>query len=570
VTERRHKPSLRSGLRHRDFRFFIGAFATSAIGSWAYNVALAVWLIDETGSASWVAGSTVARFAPALVVSAYGGVIAERFERVRLMATLDWVLAAIMLLIAGQMLVGAPAIVVVLTAAVASSLSSVYEPAAAAMTPQLVPTRDLGSANALRNTLDNVCVVAGPGLGALLLLVADPSVVLVANALTFAVSALLLHAIRARSKPVDVTEGGEVGPIRQMLVGIRTITSTRTTAVLVGFSILATFVFGTDTVLFVVLSEDRLGTGAEGYGYLLAGLGIGGILAAGLVTRLERFPRLGLVILAGMTLYCLPTLVFLVTDSPQVGFVAQCLRGAATLVVDVLAITALQRSVPSERLGRVFGAFDSLMVLAVLVASLLTPVSLTLLGLDATLWIMGLGVPLVCLASWPLLSRMDVEAAERTALLAPRVRLLAGVGLFAEVREGALEQLAGEAETVEVPAGRPVVTQGEQADAFYVVDSGVLGVTSTGEDGVPRELPDMTSGDGFGEIGLLEGIPRTATVTARSDVRLLRVSGEAFVEALTQDQPSAAFLDGASLRLGRTHPGRGLTKDGLTGGDEPQ
>ena len=440
------------------------------------------------------------------------------------------------------------------------------------MTPQLVPAEDLGSANALRNTLDNVCVVAGPGLGALLLLVADPWVALVANALTFVTSALLLSAMRARSEPVDVTEGGEVGPLRQMLVGIRTIAEQRTTAVLVGFSILATFVFGTDTVLFVVLSEERLGTGAEGYGYLLAGLGIGGILAAGLVTRLERFPRLGVVILAGMTLYCLPTLVFLVTDSPQVGFVAQCLRGASTLVVDVLAITALQRSVPSERLGRVFGAFDSLMVLAILVASLLTPVALTWLGLDAALWIMGLGVPLLCAAAWPLLARMDAEAAARSTLLAPKVRLLAGVGLFAEVREGALEQLAGEADMVEVPAGQPVVTQDEDADAFYVIESGDLSVASTGDDGVLRELPDMSTGDGFGEIGLLEGIPRTATVTARTDVRLLRVSGEAFLAALTQDEPSPAFLDGASLRLGRTHPhapGRRVRTSGGTAGSSP-
>ena len=61
-----------------------------------------------------------------------------------------------------------------------------------------------------------------------------------------------------------------------------------------------------------------------------------------------------------MALYCLPTLVFLVVDQPAVGFVTQCLRGAATLVVDVLAITALQRSLPPDRLGRVFGAFDGL------------------------------------------------------------------------------------------------------------------------------------------------------------------------------------------------------------------
>jgi MFS family permease len=562
-------PGLWAGLKHRDYRYFIGAFTTSAIGSWAYNVALAVWLIDATGSAGWVAGSTIARFAPALVMSAYGGVLAERFERVRLMALIDVVSFALMVLMAGLMAIEGPPLAVVLVAMAASSLGSVYQPAAAAMTPQLVPERDLASANALRNTVDNICVIAGPGLGALLLLVADPWAAVAANALTFAVSAGLVQAVRERSEPVDVTEGGEAGPLAQVLVGVRTINESLTTAVLVGFSVLATFVYGTDTVLFVVLSEERFGTGAEGYGYLLAGLGVGGVAAAGLVTRLERLPRLGPVIAAGLALYCLPSLVFLVLDSPVVAFVAQCLRGAATLVVDVLAITALQRSVPSDRLARVFGAFDSLCLLAILAASVLTPISLRALGLDGTLWAVGLAVPVLGFACWPLLSRMDAEASDRRTALAPRVRLLTGIGLFADVREGTLEQLAGAAEPVEVEAGTTVLTQGEPADAFYVVESGDLAVSSTGEDGVARDLPDMGAGTGFGEIGLIEAIPRTATVVARTDARLLRVSGEAFLAALTEDTPSPALLDGASLRLGRTHPGRGLTRAGLAPPEGP-
>ena len=96
-----------------------------------------------------------------------------------------------------------------LTAGVTATVSTVYEPAAAAMTPQLVPERDLGSANALRNTVDNVCVVAGPAIGALALLVADPWLAVAFNALTFLASALLIARVRTRSQPVDVTEGGE-------------------------------------------------------------------------------------------------------------------------------------------------------------------------------------------------------------------------------------------------------------------------------------------------------------------------------------------------------------------------
>jgi CRP-like cAMP-binding protein len=318
----------------------------------------------------------------------------------------------------------------------------------------------------------------------------------------------------------------------------------------------------------VVLSDQVLGTGAEGYGYLLAGLGAGGIAAASLVPRLERRPRLGLVILLGMTLYCLPTLLFLVVHSPELAFFIQAFRGASTLVVDVLAVTALQRSVPPERLARVFGAFDSLMLIAILVGATVVPIGLDLFGVDGVLWVAGLGIPLLCLLALPWLRRMDAESLERRALLAPKVDLLAACQLFESVREGSVEQLAGSAEFVEVHAGSVVIREGEPADAFYVVASGVYAASATAPDGSTTPLQEMGAGDWFGEIGLIEAIPRTATVTAREGGRLLRVDGAAFVDSLTQDAPSPTLVDGAAMRLRRTHPSLALTRAALASDDE--
>lgn len=556
-------PGLTASLRHRDFRLLMGAFVTSTVGSWAYNVALTVWVFQETQSAAWVGAATIGRFLPALLFSAYGGVLAERFERFRLMATLDVLAAAVMVVLAIETALHAPVVLVIVTAAVASMIGMVYEPAVAASTPQLVGERDLGSANALRNTIDNAVVIAGPGLGAVLLLLGPPPIAMAVNALSFLVSGLLVTRIRARSRPVDVTEGGELGAFRQMLVGAKAITSSATAAVLVGYSVAATFVFGVDTVLLVVLSRDVLGTGAEGYGYLLAGLGTGGVLAAGVIGRLERLPRLGFVILAGMAVYCLPTLLFLFVSSPAVAFVIEAVRGAGTLVVDVLAITALQRSLPSEVLGRVFGAFNAFALTALLVGALVTPAALYTFGLQPTLWLAGAALPALCLLGWPALRRMDAQAAERRALLRPRVELLTQCDLFASVSEGALDQLAGAAQDVRVAAGEAVITEGEPADAFFVVVSGAMSVTATADRPEPVALRELGPGDYFGEIGLIEGIPRTATVTAIEPSQVLRIAGHEFIAALTQASPSAALLEGASMRLRHSHPGRTLTQAGL-------
>lgn len=556
-------PSLLAPLKHRDFALFIGAFTASSIGIWAYNVALVVWLIDATGSPSWVAIATICRFVPALLFSAYAGVVAERFERVKLMFTLDVLLATVMVALAVEMVLGVSPVVVVATAAISSTIGTAYQPAAAAMTPQLVSERELGAANALRNTIDNVTAIAGPGLGALLLLLGEPWLAVLLNAATCLTSSVLLRGIKTRSVPVDVTEGGSAGPFKQMTVGIGAIARSGSAATLVGFCIVATFVFGIDTVLFVVLSDEVLGTGAEGYGYLLAGLGVGGVAAAGLVTRLERLPALGVVILLGMAAYCLPTLLFLVVDDPAVAFFIQGVRGAGTLVVDVLAISALQRSLPNDLLGRVFGAFETLLLLAVLVGSAVVPLALRWWGLDAVIIASGLGIPLLCVLGWRWLRQMDRESAVRRAALAPKVALLTGCDLFASVSDGSVDQLAGSAEFEDVETQQVVIRQGEPADAFFVIESGDFAVSAVDPRGRSVELPAMSAGDYFGEIGLIENSERTATVTALSPARILRIDGEAFVEALTQSAPSTALVDGASLRLRRTKPHLKISQAGL-------
>lgn len=543
-------------LRHRDFRLLMGAFAASAAGSWAYNVGLAVFVYDQTHSAAWVGAATIGRFVPSLLFGAYGGVLAERFERVRLMASLDWLCALWMSLLTVVAALEGPVLLAIVLAGVTSVTGIVYEPAVAAITPETVPEGDLAAANTLRNTVDNVAIVAGPAIGGLLLFVGPVWLAFAVNALSFVWSALIVSRMRVRSRPVDVTEGGTAGPLQQMSVGFRAIASSATATWLVAYSVIASFVYGVDTVQFVVLSQEQLGTGPSGYGYLLAGLGVGGIAAAGLVNRLAARPRLGPVILAGMAVYCLPTLLFLVVDQPAAAFAIQVVRGAGTLVVDVLAVTALQRSLPADVLARVFGAFFTLVLLAISLGALITPFVITEVGLDASIWFAGALLPGLCLLGLPWLHRMDAANLAQAAALEPRVAALARTGIFAEAPRPVLEQLARAATDVKVPAGTVVIREGDAADALYLLLDGTMSVAARGESGEEHALPAMGSGTAFGEIGLLERIPRTATVTSTAPSTMLRIDGPAFLESLVDAPASTALLEGARNRLARTHPGR--------------
>ena len=544
----------RSALRSRDLRRLLGSQIISASGSWAYNVALAVFLFERTHSAAWVAAGSLGRFVPALLFSAYGGVIAERFERIGLMVRLNLIALVAQLGLALVAWREGPVVLAIVLAAFTSLVTTVYNPAVAAVIPQVAREDDLAAANALSGAIDNLVIVLGPAVGAGLLVFGGPALAVLVNALSFAVAAVMVQTLRIRSRPSDVTEGGRAGPLRQMADGFRAVASSTTVVVFVAFSVLASFVYGTDTVLFVPISDVQLHTGASGYGYLLAGLGVGGVLGAGLVNKLAGQRRLAAPILGGMAVYCLPTALLVVVHQPAAAFALQVARGAGTLVVDTLAITALQRSVPREMVARVFGVFFALVLAAISLGALITPAVLSS-GLHTTMLIYGLGIPGLCLLALPRLVSLDRVTAAAAAALAPRIAILERLDLFAAASRSSLERLAGGAAEVEIAAGTPVVVEGDVADAFYAVVDGTLVVTAVGErGGAPVRLRTLGDGTYFGEIGLIGHIPRTATVTATTECHLLRIAGADFLDALTNLSASPSLLEGARTRLALTHP----------------
>jgi NTE family protein len=109
----------------------------------------------------------------------------------------------------------------------------------------------------------------------------------------------------------------------------------------------------------------------------------------------------------------------------------------------------------------------------------------------------------------------------------------------------------------DVAAGTTIVREGDEADALYVLVDGRADVCARGERGGAEEhLRVLEVGAVFGEIGLLEHMPRTATVTALKDSRLLRIDGEAFLDGLTAIPATGVLLEDARSRLARTHPSR--------------
>jgi len=544
----------RAALAHRDLRLLLTGELISATGSWAYNVALAVYAFERTHSAIVVSTVFLVRFLPAMILSPYGGIIAERFERVRLLITCDLVLATLQVLLCIAVVVHAPIVAILALAGLAAICAQPYLPSVAAMIPQLAGEDDLAAANAVNSTIDNLVIIVGPAVGALLLLAGSPAAVFALNAVSFLIAGALVSRLRARSQPSDVSAGGSAGVLRQVVAGFQAIRESSLVLVLVSFSVLASFVYGTDTVLFVYVSKLQLGTGATGFGYLMAALGVGGVLAALGVNQLASKPRLGIIITLGMVVYCVPTALLLLVHDPLLGFLLEVVRGGGTLVVDVLAVTALQRSVAPNMVARVFGVFFALVLAAISLGSALGAAAISELGLRGSLLLAGLAIPGLALCAYPWLHRMDQAAVRRLAELAPRLRVLEPLGIFAAGSRAALERLASACTETTATAGQVIIREGEVADAFYVLLSGEVEVSAKGEAQRSRRLRVMAPGSYFGEIGLLAKMPRTATVRALADCALYRIPGPDFIDALTSSAPSGGLLEGAKTRLARSHP----------------
>jgi MFS family permease len=542
----------RDALRHRDLRLLLVSFVVDQIGSWSYIVVISVYIFDRTHSTQWLAAVGVCRWLPGLLLASYGGVIADRYERTAVLIVSSLVSAVLMAGMAVVVAADGPLSLILALVALSAVALAPYRPAAGALTPEIVGEKDLAAANAIFSALENLVVVIGPGIGGLLLLTGQPVIGVAVNAASFAIAAAVIARLRVRSRG-GATDGNA---LQQWAAGLKALGAQPVALAIILFCALDSAVYGASSVLYVPLSV-RLGTGPNGYSYLLAGAALGGVLGAGLANRLSGTSRLAPVMMGALCLQALPFLATVPVRWPALACALQVVSGAGMVIVDVLAITSLQRDMPRDVLSRVLGVFDTIVLAGILLASLATGVLLAHADVTVALIAVGVGVPVIAVAGLPTLLRADRGSAAVAEQLRPRVELLSTLDLLAGADRSTLERLAASAEEVVLPAGRVVMREGDKADDLWVLVQGELSVSAAGGGPVARELAPVTAPGYVGELGLLHNIPRTATVRTRRESTLLRIDGGEFLAALQSSRPSPSLLSVAGARMARTQsPGQ--------------
>jgi len=521
------------------------AWVGSILGGWAYLVALGVYAYDQ-GGAGAVGLVGLIRFIPGAIVAPFAAALVDRYSRVGVMIASDLVRLALMLGAAAVIASDGPAPAVYAIVALTTVAGTVFRPAKAALLPSLVRSpAELTAANVASSTLESVGTFLGPALGGLLLAVSDPAVVFAVNGVTFLWSALLVLGLRGHEPPREPTErSAEPGAAQRddgILAGIATIVREPNLRTLVGLYAAQTLVAGALNVLVVVTAFELLGLDEAGVGLLYAAVGVGGLVGGFVALVLSARGRLARDFAIGLALFGLPLAVVGGLPFAFVAVVALGVLGIGNSIVDVNALTIMQRAVPDAVLGRALGALDGLLIGTLGLGAIVAPVLIDLVGPEAALVVTGAVLPVLAL-----LTRPRLRAIDRASSVPEATELLRGVGLLSALPEPVLERLARDASAVGVKAGVPVLREGERGDRFYVVRSGTVSILGR----------TFGPGEGFGEIALLRDVPRTATALAVTDVDLVALEREPFVAAVTGHAPSAATADTViAARLGSLSAG---------------
>jgi hypothetical protein len=325
--------------------------------------------------------------------------------------------------------------------------------------------------------------------------------------------------------------------------------------------------YGGSLVGLVVVADDLLHTGAGGVGLLNAAFGLGACVGVAGTNRVAQRGKPLSALAATTLLTGVPFAVLAIVEEPGVALALMALAGAGGVLTEILAITLIQRAVRTEVLARVFSVLDSLLFGATFVGSAIAPILINVMGVRWSLVVVGAVVPVTAVLAARRLHSAAARADAVGAALAPRVELLRSLPWLRGTFLPTLEALAAYATVEEVGRGRRIIEQWDDPDDFYVVVDGRVEVRRASGDGSGAEelVTVLGPGAGFGELGLLQRVPRTASVVARDSVRLLRIDGDLFVAAVNAVPAggSAAPGSGVLARLG----GAGATEiiDGYGG-----
>ncbi len=343
------RPLRFAALRQRNFRLLWTGQFISASGNQMQSAAILWQVYALTGDPLALGAVGLCRLVPIFLFGILSGMVADSFDRRKLMIVTQTGMAVVALGFAALSFTGNMTIAwLYLLMILSASFSAFDMPARQSLIPALVPRADLSNAFSLNSTMMQAAGALGPALSGLMIGRFAVGWVYLANAVSFLAvifSLLAMDGVAGRApERARISFGAAAEGMR--FVFLHPII--RSTMLL---DFIATF-FASATALLPIFATDILHVGAEGYGVLFSAAAIGALGMGILLSLAHRIPRPGPVLLAAVGLFGLATVVFGISRSFWITFVALAVTGATDMVSMVVRNTARQLQTPDELRGR--------------------------------------------------------------------------------------------------------------------------------------------------------------------------------------------------------------------------
>jgi MFS family permease len=515
--------SLAAGLATADLRRVQAGWLASALASWTFFIALAVYAYGVHGAAG-VGAAAFARMVPAGIVAPIAGVLVDRMRRRDILIATLVLRTVLASALATEVAVGAAFGVVLATAALLTIVMTAHRPAQAAMLLDLADDPvQLGAANALWTGIDSAAFLLGSLLAGALIATTDGRTAFATCAALYLLALVPTVGVRRDDVPGHRTREPWANPLAATADGVRRVVAEPRVRSIIGFLGLATLVEGVVDVLVVVLAIRVLDLGNAGVGWLNAAWGLGGLVAGGAALALLGSGRLSAGIAAGGMLAGVSFAVAGLAASPPVAVIMLGVLGVGYGLIETAGLSLLQRLNADDVVGRAFAVVEASYWLATGVGAVVAPLLVDWLGPRAATVATGAVLPLTVILLWRRLARF-----ERAAVVPQQVFVLVRrLSVFAPLPLVTVENVACRVTQRPVRAGEVIVRHGDPGEEFYVIADGLFDISDYHE-----RPPPLTHGDFFGEIALLHSTTRVATVTARTDGLLYVLDRVGFLTAI--------------------------------------
>jgi MFS family permease len=345
-------------MRVRNYRLFWVGQLVSLSGTWMQRVGQA-WLVLQLTDSPFALGSVTAlQFAPMLLLSLFGGVVADRWPKRRLLVVTQAIMACQAVAIATLASTGQIQLWhIYLLAAVLGTANAFDNPSRQALVIEMVGPRDLQNAVALNSSLFNSARVVGPAIGGAIIAAAGVAACFWLNAASYLAVIGALLAMRASEfHDVPVPTRGRL--LSQVGEGLAYALRTREICLIL-IILAALGCFGYNFTVFVpLLAHFVLDAGPFGFGILFSCLGAGSVLAAlRLASRREATER---TLLIGSATFSLVLLLVALSSSFVLTAALMVILGAASIVFSATANTRLQLIAPAALRGRIMSIYSLL------------------------------------------------------------------------------------------------------------------------------------------------------------------------------------------------------------------